>query len=491
MDLRRVGLALLVSACSVVWAPVPGSADIALAVDALPEADAPPIPAGGGDPLSCLERAAIPAIDHVTSIQWAPDGKRLALERIVTMPSAWTITGTEEEVRVLELDVDRGEARDLGEASHPQWSGTGQYLSRWRDGLRITRDGVQVARLEPSMPGLRWLGNTLMFWDLNEIKSWSPDGMRIISTVDPAFVPSYPTDDVAFSADGTLFTLTRYRMDGSAERWVGETRTGQLAPLQSEGTVYTEWAPTGATLLARSAGHIELRGEGGWRRSAPLTAFPGPVHGWAPDGKRLLLGAIAPTVPAGTSVDRFDVWDGDAVVAKAHLPNVLGTRSFSPDGRFFAGTQRTGLYGSELAVFACGTTATQRADPSARSRQDRIADDTRRFVRPVAGAISQFLQGAHTGIDIAAPVGATITAADDGVVTMVGWHQYGGRTVCVQHAGGLESCYYHTSIAYVAPGEQVARGQPVAAIGLTGLTTGPHLHWEVKRDGVIVDPLKH
>ena len=105
------------------------------------------------------------------------------------------------------------------------------------------------------------------------------------------------------------------------------------------------------------------------------------MHGWAPDGKRLLLGAIAPTVPGGTSADRFDVWDGDAVVAKADLPNVLGVRSFSPDGRFFAGTQRTSLYGSELAVFACGTTATQRADPSARSRQARIADDTRRFVR--------------------------------------------------------------------------------------------------------------
>ncbi|MEX2047013.1 MAG: M23 family metallopeptidase, partial [Chloroflexota bacterium] len=139
----------------------------------------------------------------------------------------------------------------------------------------------------------------------------------------------------------------------------------------------------------------------------------------------------------------------------------------------------------------CGTTATPRADPTARSRQARIADDARRFVRPVAGAISQFLQGPHTGVDIAAPVGSTITAADDGVVTLVGWVPFGGRAVCVQHAGGLESCYYHTSIAFVTLGEQVARGQPIAAIGMSGLTTGPHLHWEVKRDGSIVDPLKH
>src|SRR5207244_3166185 len=76
-----------------------------------------------------------------------------------------------------------------------------------------------------------------------------------------------------------------------------------------------------------------------------------------------------------------------------------------------------------------------RADPAARSRLARIAEDPRHFVRPVAGAITQFLQGAHTGVDIAAPFGSIIVAADDGVVDAAGWVQVGGRRGCVQLFG--------------------------------------------------------
>jgi murein DD-endopeptidase MepM/ murein hydrolase activator NlpD len=132
-----------------------------------------------------------------------------------------------------------------------------------------------------------------------------------------------------------------------------------------------------------------------------------------------------------------------------------------------------------------------RADPVSRARQQRIDTDTRRFVRPVIGYFSQFLQGAHTGIDIAAPFGSIITADDDGEVTYVGWRPVGGRAVCVLHGQGLESCAYHTSQALVRVGQRVARGEPIALIGMTGVTTGPHVHWEVKQSGLIVDPLKH
>lgn len=110
-------------------------------------------------------------------------------------------------------------------------------------------------------------------------------------------------------------------------------------------------------------------------------------------------------------------------------------------------------------------------------------------MRPVAGSISQFMQGGHTGVDVAATYGAPITAADAGIVSFVGWAPVGGRAVCVQHGEGLESCYYHTSLAYAAVGDRVERGQPIAAIGMTGQTTGPHVHWEVKLNGRIVDPL--
>ena len=98
-------------------------------------------------------------------------------------------------------------------------------------------------------------------------------------------------------------------------------------------------------------------------------------------------------------------------------------------------------------------------------------------MRPAAAAITQYVQGSHTGIDVAAPYGTIIVAA-------------GGRRVCVMHAGGLETCDYHTALSLVAIGEHVVRGQPVALMGMTGVTTGPHVHWEAKRNGPIVDPLK-
>jgi murein DD-endopeptidase MepM/ murein hydrolase activator NlpD len=154
---------------------------------------------------------------------------------------------------------------------------------------------------------------------------------------------------------------------------------------------------------------------------------------------------------------------------------------------------RTSLYATQLELYRCGVARgiDLRADPASRSRLARIQDDARRFVRPVAGEVTQWLQGNHTGIDIAAPFGSIIVAADDGVVNAVGWVQVGGRRVCVQHAAGLESCYYHTSAALARIGQKVARGQPIALIGMTGATTGPHVHWEVKENERIVDPLAH
>lgn len=99
---------------------------------------------------------------------------------------------------------------------------------------------------------------------------------------------------------------------------------------------------------------------------------------------------------------------------------------------------------------------------------------------PVGGVITQYFWWGHSGVDVAAPYGTGLGAGDDGVVTATGWVAVGGLRVCVQHAGDLTVCYYHTSAVYVSVGQQVARGQVIAAIGLTGITTGPHVHWECK-----------
>jgi murein DD-endopeptidase MepM/ murein hydrolase activator NlpD len=92
-------------------------------------------------------------------------------------------------------------------------------------------------------------------------------------------------------------------------------------------------------------------------------------------------------------------------------------------------------------------------------------------------------------VDVAAPFGSLLFASDDGVVNAVGWVPVGGRRVCVMHEDGLESCDYHTSLSLVSVGDHVVRGQPVALVGMTGQTEGPHVHWEAKREGRIVDPL--
>jgi murein DD-endopeptidase MepM/ murein hydrolase activator NlpD len=107
---------------------------------------------------------------------------------------------------------------------------------------------------------------------------------------------------------------------------------------------------------------------------------------------------------------------------------------------------------------------------------------------PVAGWVSQYFWGGHTGVDIAAPYGSGLAASVDGVISQNGWVAVGGLHICVK-SGNLEECYYHLSAAYLPVGTVVAAGQIVAAIGLTGVTTGPHVHWETKINGAFVNPL--
>lgn len=450
------------------------------------------------DMLRCTDRATIPALDDVTNAVWSPDSNAVALSRIHVIPSHTTITGYEEQLLLTVYYLDTGRVQELGQGSRPQWSGSGAYLSYWRDDgyLYVNLAGTIAGTIEASSPEVRWHGDELYYWYADEIRVWRNGVSETIAHVDPDLIPRYPRDDTYFSADANRFTLARYSLDGTTERYIGVTATGEMKKLEDPGTTFTEWAPTGESLLVRSNDKITLIEPNGAEQSAPISAFDGTVHGWTADG-RLLVGAVSPTVPGGNVFDRIAVWDPTAEKDKtlATLPNLFGTRSFSPDGRWFTGVSRTGLYETQLELYRCGVASGQgvdlRADPAARSRLGRIADAPRRFVRPVAGAVTQFLQGSHTGIDIAAPYGSIIVAADDGVVDAAGWVQVGGRRVCVQHAAGFESCYYHTSAALVSIGEHVARGQPIALIGMTGATTGPHVHWEVKENERIVDPLEH
>lgn len=103
-------------------------------------------------------------------------------------------------------------------------------------------------------------------------------------------------------------------------------------------------------------------------------------------------------------------------------------------------------------------------------------------------AASRDARGFHPGIDIAAPTGTPVRAAAAGTVSYAAWDPEYGYLVVVDHGMGLETHYGHNSRLSVAAGDRVERGQLVAAVGSTGRSTAPHLHFEIRKDGVAVDP---
>ncbi|WGV25492.1 murein hydrolase activator EnvC family protein [Halotia branconii] len=94
----------------------------------------------------------------------------------------------------------------------------------------------------------------------------------------------------------------------------------------------------------------------------------------------------------------------------------------------------------------------------------------------------------HAGLDFAASYGSTIRAADSGTVIFAGWYGGYGRAVIINHGKGITTLYGHSSELLVFEGQAVQRGQAIAAVGSTGLSTGPHLHFEVRRNGTPVNP---
>jgi murein DD-endopeptidase MepM/ murein hydrolase activator NlpD len=97
--------------------------------------------------------------------------------------------------------------------------------------------------------------------------------------------------------------------------------------------------------------------------------------------------------------------------------------------------------------------------------------------------------GTHQGVDLAAQQGQLVTAAGPGVVTRASWQGGHGLHVEVEHPNGLVTGYSHLSMVLAAPGANVQRGDPIGLAGTTGRSTGPHLHFEVWRNGHPVDPL--
>ncbi|MGH8012123.1 MAG: peptidoglycan DD-metalloendopeptidase family protein [Candidatus Binataceae bacterium] len=120
----------------------------------------------------------------------------------------------------------------------------------------------------------------------------------------------------------------------------------------------------------------------------------------------------------------------------------------------------------------------------------------RQFSWPVASGIvsSPFgmRHGAmHDGIDIDAPAGTPVMAADDGVVIYAGWMRGYGNVVIIHHSGNYVTVYAHNRVNLVRAGDQVGRGQEIARLGRTGRASGPNLHFEVRYDNQAHNPLAY
>lgn len=95
----------------------------------------------------------------------------------------------------------------------------------------------------------------------------------------------------------------------------------------------------------------------------------------------------------------------------------------------------------------------------------------------------------HGGTDIAAPFGSTVIASHDGVVSIARWYGGYGNLVEINHGNGIVTRYGHNSKLLVKEGQKVKAGDPIAQIGSTGDSTGPHCHFEVRIDGTPTDPI--
>ena len=117
------------------------------------------------------------------------------------------------------------------------------------------------------------------------------------------------------------------------------------------------------------------------------------------------------------------------------------------------------------------------------------------LIRPISGTItsrfgsrSSIRSSAHTGLDISAPTGTAIKAAASGTVSFAGRKGSYGNMLVISHGNGVQTYYAHCSKLYASVGQSVSQGETIAAVGSTGNSTGPHLHLEVRVNGVAYNP---
>jgi len=140
---------------------------------------------------------------------------------------------------------------------------------------------------------------------------------------------------------------------------------------------------------------------------------------------------------------------------------------------------------AEVRGYLDDRTSLLRADPSIWPVRGWLTSGFGWRRNPVMGT-----HALHAGLDIAAPRGTPVIAPADAHVVFAGWHSAYGNLVVMDHGYGITTKYAHTSKILVEVGDRVVRGHMIARVGSTGRSTGPHLHFEVHRNGAPVNPMQ-
>lgn len=248
-------------------------------------------------------------------------------------------------------------------------------------------------------------------------------------------------------------------------------------------------------VIARQDGQLQIS-----RRAIPVDSTPLRIRGRVGDG--IYLSARAAGLPVEPIQTYLQTLDAHLALDTDIQPDdmfdiVVAWRRTSggesqPGELLFAGLERNGVPRAQLVRWGTGgqfleasNAGEQRSGLIMPVVGGRMTSGFGQRRHPVLGFTRM-----HAGIDFAAPTGSPIYAVTSGTVAYAGWHGGHGNYVKLEHGGGFGTGYAHMSRLAVSPGMSVSAGQVIGYVGSTGLSTGPHLHYELYRGGAKVNPLE-
>lgn len=207
--------------------------------------------------------------------------------------------------------------------------------------------------------------------------------------------------------------------------------------------------------------------------------------GLTPENIRKVISVMDSQIDMGKlrPTDRFAVLlaeeAGKQGVLQVYAAKILGNNRSAVVIKYVRDGQFYDLYGRS----ATGAKVPYFALPIRTGRPSSLFNATR--MHPILKKLRP-----HYGIDIAAPIGTPIYAPATGVISQVDFSKGSGNRIYLLHKEGLQTRYLHLSKAAVSRGDVVRKGDLIGYVGTTGMSTGPHLHWEVRVRGTPIDPVK-